>query len=137
MSQTVTQTFTKLTRQNTAIWEVSIIASSSGGSVSDISMTAAVGAVVNGMYLQQVITTPDASTGPTASYDMTLSTAASMDIMGGALGSLSNSAQEIAFPSTSSISGPVLVPSGNLTLKVTNNSVNSAGINVRAYFVRA
>lgn len=65
------------------------------------------------------------ATAPTANYDITVSNANAVDVMGGELADRSASASEQAFPKAGNGYGPIVVNSV-LTFAGANNSVNSA-----------
>lgn len=86
-------------------------------------------------YVFMVVTNPGA-VAPTALYDITLTDADGVDIMGGTLANRSATASEQVIPAVvSGIYGGRYVI-GGLTLNLTNNSVNGAGGTVVIYVAR-
>jgi hypothetical protein len=79
--------------------------------------------IINGEVVHAE-TNPGA-TAPTANYDITISNANAVDIMGGELGDRSASVSEQAMPKMGSAYGDRVVNSV-LTFAAANNSVNSA-----------
>lgn len=86
-------------------------------------------------YVFMVVTNPGA-TAPTALYDITLTDADGVDIMGGTLADRSATASEQAVPavSTGLYGGRYVI--GGLTLNISNNSVNSATGTLVLYVAR-
>jgi len=82
-------------------------------------------------YVVLVITNPG-GTAPTDNYDITLTDADSVDIMGGTLADRDTSNSEHAVPKIGAVYGGRWV-SGTITLNITNNSVNSATGTVTIY----
>ena len=70
------------------------------------------------------------ATQPTADYDITLTDQDAVDVAGGALADRSASLNQSAKPT-----GPGWI-NGLLTINITNNSVNSAGITVVIYIYK-
>lgn len=87
-----------------------------------------------GHFLYAMETNPG-TTSPTDNYDITLEDADGLDILGGAGADRDASATEKVMPKINGIEAPVPID-GPLTLKITNNSVNSAVISIKFYFVR-
>lgn len=82
------------------------------------------------MWLCAVKHKPDA-TQPTAAWDYTLTDEFGVDLMGGAGTDRSESATQIDYPIVDSVSGQracVPVRSNNLSIAISNNAVNNAGI---------
>ena len=125
---TVTTTITAMTTNTTKI-VFSWTADASDGSVPATATTQ----TIDG-YVVLVITNPG-GTAPTDNYDITLTDADSVDIMGGALGNRDTSASEHAVPKIGDIYGGRWV-TGTITLNITNNSVNSATGTVTIYVQR-
>jgi len=128
MAGTVTQTHTK--RGPVGVVTFSITADASDGSAPDTAM-----AVKLSGRLLALETNPGA-TGPTANYDLVLDDADGHDVMEGVGANRDTASTEkasIVFSGTA-IHPPVAV-SDTLTLKLTNNSVNSATISVKIYYV--
>lgn len=87
--------------------------------------TDAITAMIAGKWLIQAVTNPG-TTAPTADYDITLTDADGLDVMGGTLANRHTSNTEVAIPYPGSLAyAPVPITSA-LTLTITNNSVNSA-----------
>jgi hypothetical protein len=88
-------------------------------------------------WLLAMDTNPGA-TGPTADYDIKIENAEGVDILGGAGADRHTSNSERAYP----LSGTAVVAApvdrhDKLTLKITNNSENSATTRIVLYWVRA
>lgn len=81
------------------------------------------------------VTTDPGTTAPTDDYDLTLSDADGVDVMGGALGDRDTSVSEQAMPLVGGAYGPVRVDSV-LTLAGSGNSVNDALITVKVYVTK-
>lgn len=86
-------------------------------------------------YVFMVVTNPG-GTAPTTLYDITLTDADGVDIMGGKLADRSATASEQAIPAvmTGVYGGRYVI--GGLTLNISNNSVNGAGGTVVIYVAR-
>lgn len=85
-------------------------------------------------YIYAVLTDPGA-TAPQALYDITLTDANGLDIMGGELLNRSATATEIAIPKMDIIYGSRRV-NGSLTLNISNNNVNSAQVVIKIFGYR-
>lgn len=108
---------------------------SSDGSFPATDISATNMAYLEGKYLVKVTTNPG-TTAPTDNYDITITDANGVDIMGGTLANRDTSNSEEALPYIGGVAyGPTPIP-GTLTLNITNNSVNSAGIVVELIFSR-
>ena len=79
-----------------------------------------------------VETNPD--TAPTPAYDITLTNAGGIDVMGGALANLDASDTERTQALLNGNYGIATVY-GRLTLNITNNSVNGASGTIKIYFI--
>jgi len=88
---------------------------------------------ING-YVFLVVTNPGA-TAPTDDYDITLTDSDSVDVMGGTLANRDTANSEQAVPYIGSVYGSRFV-SGVLTATITNNSENSAIVEIIVYFYR-
>lgn len=88
---------------------------------------------ING-WITKVTTDPGA-TAPTDNYDLTLSDADGVDVMGGALANRDEAVSEQAMPLIGGAYGPVRVDS-ILTLAGSNNSVNDATVLVKVYVTK-
>lgn len=82
-------------------------------------------------FVTRAVTNPG-TPAPTAEYDITVEDEAGCDIMGGELGNRSATVSQQAKPKVGNAYDKVFVD-GLLTLKITNNSVNSAAIVVILY----
>lgn len=82
-------------------------------------------------YITKVVTDPG-SPAPTDDYDLTISDADGVDVMGGTLGNRDTANSEQALPLIGAGYGTVRVDSV-LTLAGSGNSVNSAVITVKVY----
>ena len=89
---------------------------------------------IKGYYLYKLITNPG-TTAPTANYDITITDEDGIDIMGGNAMNRHTSNSESTYPmiGTQPFAQPIIGP---ITLNITNNSVNSAGIVIKAIFVK-
>lgn len=85
-------------------------------------------------YVFLVITNPG-SPSPTASYDITLTDADGIDVMGGELANRHASDSEQAVPLIGEIYGTRFV-NGKITITITNNSVNSAETIVKVFYYK-
>jgi len=86
-------------------------------------------------YVYMVVTDPG-TTAPQALYDLTLTDAYGLDIMGGALADRSATVTQQAFPALlTGVYGSRRV-NGRLTLNLTNNNVNAATGVVDIFFYR-
>lgn len=100
--------------------QVDFVASSTDGSVPDTVLPA-----IEGRLME--LTTNPGSTAPTANYDLTLIDAEGVDRLQGVGANRHTSATESAIPVYSgSTIHPVVSRTDVLTLKLANNSVNSA-----------
>lgn len=86
-------------------------------------------------YVFLVVTDPDGTTAPTDNYDITLTDANSVDVMGGELSNRDTANSEQAVPLIDAVFGSRFVK-GPLTITITNNSVDSAGIVVKVFYYR-
>ena len=87
--------------------------------------------VING-FVYLVKTNPG-TTAPTDNYDITLTDEDGVDIMNGELADRDSSDTECAVPEIDGL--PATYPvDGTLTLAISNNSVNSAGVVVKIYY---
>jgi hypothetical protein len=84
-------------------------------------------------FLFTVITDPDGVTAPTDQYDITLTDSRGLDVMGGALANRSNTTTEMTYPILNSNYTSIPVKD-QLTLNITNNSVNSAIVTIVIYY---
>lgn len=82
-------------------------------------------------YVYMVVTDPG-TPSPTASYDITITDASGVDIMGGELADRSATASEQVVPKIDGLYGARRV-NGTITLNVTNNSVTAASIVVKVF----
>jgi len=108
------------------------LADDTDGSVPDTDIKWPIGGI-----LSHVTTNPGA-TAPTDLYDIVLEDRDGVDVMGGALGNRATATSEVAYPKEPAgavnMNGvPVL---GELTFKLTNNSVNSALGTVRLTVIK-
>lgn len=100
---------------------------------------------ITGWYITEVRTYPDAVVPPTDKYDITIEDEDGFDVMGGTLADRADDAVERAFPLVNEIVIPVGeeevsypqyagVPIyGDLTLKIANNSVESAITTIKIF----
>jgi hypothetical protein len=89
---------------------------------------------IKGYYLYKLITNPG-STAPTDNYDIVLNDEDGIDLLGGNGANRDTTNSEATYPVIGSqpFAQPILGP---ITLVITNNSVNSAGIVIKAVFVK-
>jgi hypothetical protein len=85
-------------------------------------------------FLYMVETDPDGTAAPTDNYDITLTNANDVDVMGGALANRDTANTELTMPllNANYVSIPVV---GTLTLAITNAGNEKSG-KVRAYFIK-
>lgn len=88
---------------------------------------------IEAAYIVLVITNP--GTTPTASYDITLTDADSVDVMGGELADRSNSATEQVVPKIDTVYGGRFF-TGVLTLNITNQDAVSATGTVKVFYTK-
>ena len=92
-----------------------------------------------GWYLMMVYIDHDAVTTPDASYDVTLTDTVGMDLLGGSGAAIDGTGGDIRImpqlssSDTAKMYSPV---TGELTLTITNNSTNSAGVDFYLFLVR-
>lgn len=104
---------------------------------SDGSVPATAAQFPYGGYIVRVVTNPGTN-APSDNYDLTLTDADGVDVVGGALANRDTSNTESVVPivdSVNSIYGGSLV-AGSITMNLTNNSVNSAGGTLVIYVER-
>lgn len=82
-------------------------------------------------YIYQAVTDPG-TTAPTASYDITITDANGVDIMGGELADRSATATQQVVPKIGSLYGARRV-NGTVTLNITNNSVTAAQVVIKLF----
>lgn len=80
-------------------------------------------------YIVRVVTNPG-GTAPTDQYDITLTDADGVDVMGGALANRHTTTSEQAYASVA----PIVA--GGFTVNISNTTVNSAQIVINVYMVR-
>lgn len=81
-----------------------------------------------------VVATNPGTTGPTDDYDITITNADDIDVMGGSLGDRDISVSEWTQPKLNGNYGAVPTV-GPLTVNITNNSVTSAVVVITVYFL--
>jgi len=109
-------------------------ADAADGSFPDTTLTADQYAYVRGFHFYQALTDPG-STAPTANYDIVVNDAYGGDISGGELSDRSSTATERIAPKVGNAYGGATVNS-NLTVQISNNSVNSATVVIILMFSR-
>jgi hypothetical protein len=138
MAGTVTETITKYDVHNgvpdKVVASFACVGDASNGSVPDTALSTTLLKLIRGMYLSLMVTKPG-TPNPTAAYDITLVNAASLDILGGSGANRSASAAEQVMPLISSSAQKRLITEA-LTLKVANQSVNSAQYTIELIFTR-
>jgi hypothetical protein len=92
----------------------------------------AVTAKFNGELLM-FITDPQA-VAPTVNYDIVLTNQYGADVLGGSAANRSDTATETAVPVIGTYFRPYTAKGDTLTLAISNNSVNSAGIVATLYY---
>lgn len=132
---TVTQTLEKIQGTNLAVLTFSWTGDASDGTVPSTDTSAAISAAIKGMGIIEVRTTPGA-TAPTALYDITLSNADGLDLMGGALANRSATLAEAVLPQNAAGDQFARGIDSALTLAISNNSVHSATGTVKVILSR-
>lgn len=122
---TITESYSKIS-SNITVWTFTCTADASDGSFP----ATASSRDIEG-YVIMVVTDPGA-TAPTDDYDITLTDTNDVDIMGGELANRDTANTEQAMPLVGNAYSPRWVH-GILTLNISNNSVNSAIIEVKIY----
>jgi len=110
-------------------------ADSADGSYPSTDMSATTLNKLKGWYLYKIITNPG-STAPTDNWDFTLSDSDGIDVLGGNGANRHTTTSQMIAPLLTTgvyFAQPVL---DTWTLAITGNSVNSAGIVIKAIFVR-
>lgn len=123
----VTQKLDKYPNANMRVLTFSWTGDAANGTVPSTATSTAITADIAGWYVYAIETNPG-TTAPTASYDIVINDAESLDIAGGMLANRSATATEKITPrldSTYSIFGGVLVDTA-VTLVITNQNVVSA-----------
>jgi len=101
--------------------------SSSGGAFTDATTVKIDGVVI------AVLTDPDATAAPTASYDITLKNSNGLDIMGGKLEDRSDTATEMEKPYNATSGYGSCPVDGPLTLAIASMGNSKAGV-IKIYF---
>lgn len=134
---TCTQATTKATNGNQITVTFTCTADSVAASYPDTAIATNTMAYLSGWYLDMVEINPG-STAPTANYDVYLLNANGTDILGGAGENRSATANETVVPrkSTSVALYGGMFHDGTLTLRISNNLVNSAVTVIKCIFTR-
>jgi hypothetical protein len=123
-----TVTVTQATRGNIRKIICAVVASSTDGSVPDTVLPA-----IEGRLL--ALGTAPGTTNPTSLYDITVVDQFTYDVLEGVGANRSASAaQKAAIVYSGTGTHPHVDDSDTLTLKIANNSVNSAGITITLYY---
>ena len=101
------------------------VADDTNATVPDSALSTTHAALLKYYFADMGETIPGAVTAPTALYDVTLDDTNGMDVFGGKLTNRSDTAKEQVLPAIGGALGSRAVHTG-LTLKIANNSVNSA-----------
>jgi hypothetical protein len=134
ISQTIDTNFIELSRVSKVV-TFTCVASADNGSYPATATSTEITGALRGYYLYKLIIKPG-TTNPTASWGFTLVDGDGLDILGGAGASMSASAVAMIAPklnSTTYFAQPII---DTLTLNITANSVHSAGITIKAIFVK-
>ena len=131
MAGTVTQATTTLV-DHIKVVTLTCTADASDGS---FPATALTGVPNNGKggRLLQIVTDPDGDTAPQDNYDITITESGGADLLLGVGANRDTANTEVAVV-TSSGAPSVYAGTDTLTLNITNNNVNSAGIVIKLYF---
>ena len=137
MAGSVVQSIERVRNDDLGMWIVSLAwtGDASNGGVPNTALSDAIKNKISGSFLLQVKTIPG-SPAPTTLYDITLEDGDGLDVMQGTLSDRSATLVETAVPKQDSkrgVQGPVYTK-GDLTLKISNQGVNSAKGTIRLYF---
>jgi hypothetical protein len=134
ITQTIDQNFVEQSRVSKVV-TFTCTGSADDGSFPATATNTAISEAINGYYLYKVIVKPG-TTNPTAAWDFTIVDGDGLDILGGTGTDMSASAVAMIAPKLNSstyFAQPIIGP---VTLTITNNSVHSAGITIKAIFVK-
>lgn len=133
---TITQALTNLGSTGAKVLTFTCTASADAATYPSTDTSTEITAAILGMCIAEVRTNPG-GTAPTAAYDIVINDTDGIDLMGGALANRSATASERVVPALNAVGtyGSTLID-GTLTLVITNNAVNSAGIVVKVFLTR-
>ena len=131
MAGTVTQATTTLV-DPVKVVTLTCTADASDGSYPATALTGIPNDAKGGRILQ-IITDPDGDTAPQDNYDITLTDSGGADLLLGGGANRDTANTEVAVINTNG-AHPVYAGTDTLTLNITNNNVNSAGIVIKVYF---
>jgi hypothetical protein len=139
MAGTVTETYVKYGKTRSGVDKVvatlACVGDSSDGTLPDTDLSAALTALIKGMYLNFIISFPG-GTAPTTAYDVTLvGKTTGIDVLGGAGADQSATLPLQAMPVISATAQKRLITEA-LTFKVANQAVHSATFTVQLIFTR-
>ena len=83
--------------------------------------------------LLQIVTDPDGDTAPQDNYDITISDSGGADMLLGVAANRDTANTEVAIVESNGAHS-VVAETASLTLNITNNNVNSAGIVIKLYW---
>lgn len=130
-----TQSLASTANTNVKVVTFTCTGDSSDGTIPSTDTSAAITTAISGFYLTEVRTNPG-TTAPTALYDVVINDTDGIDLMGGTLVDRSATVSQAAIPAPiSGIYGARPID-GALTLVITNNSVNSAGIVLKLFLTK-
>jgi len=130
MAGTITEALTS-GRPPVKIITLTCTADSSDGSYPATALSNIPHGEIGGRLLQ--IATDPGSTAPQANYDITVTEAGGADLLLGVGANRHTSSSEVAIIESNGASA-VYAGTDTLTLNITNNNVNSAGITIKIYY---
>ena len=130
MAGTITEALTS-GRPPVKVITLTCTADSSDGSYPATALSNIPHGEIGGRLLQ--IATDPGSTAPQANYDITVTEAGGADLLLGVGANRHTSSSEVAIIESNGASA-VYAGTDTLTLNITNNNVNSAGITIKIYY---
>jgi hypothetical protein len=130
MAGTITEALTS-GRPPVKVITLTCTADSSDGSYPATALSNIPHGEIGGRLLQ--IATDPGSTAPQANYDITVTEAGGADLLLGVGANRHTSSSEVAIIESNGASA-VYAGTDTLTLNITNNNVNSAGISIKIYY---
>ena len=130
MAGTITEALTS-GRPPVKVITLTCTADSSDGSYPATALSNIPHGEIGGRLLQ--IATDPGSTAPQANYDVTVTEAGGADLLLGVGANRHTSSSEVAIIESNGASA-VYAGTDTLTLNITNNNVNSAGITIKIYY---
>ena len=130
MAGTITEALTS-GRPPVKVITLTCTADSSDGSYPATALSNIPHGEIGGRLLQ--IATDPGSTAPQANYDVTVTEAGGADLLLGVGANRHTSSSEVAVVESNGASA-VYAGTDTLTLNITNNNVNSAGITIKIYY---